>query len=114
MICSKKATYENKNGKINLSVLTDSNELLELNNIDESQFKCNAKLRSKYFKILFIENNNEVSYSSLGLVKISITCDENKNFNVSFSGTLINKEKRIYISSTLKVKQSTKQYLKTN
>ena len=49
-MCMEQVSYQNINGKVNLSIIiTDYNLLLELNNIDEKLFVCGSKLNSNDF-----------------------------------------------------------------
>jgi hypothetical protein len=113
-ICNKKARYENKNRKINISIITNGNNVLELNGIDEKLFKCNQKLNSKIIKMVFIDSENNLTYVSDNQVKIKIKCLAPKQYLVSFVGILKTKNKSIYISSTLQANETQKQTLKTN
>ena len=115
-MCMEQASYENINGKVNLSiVITDYNMLLELNNIDEKLFDCGRRLNSKDFKIVLIDNNKNITYTSNSNIQVLLTCNKNKDsFKVNFSGLVKNNSSKINIYSELNVKQKPKQNLKTN
>ena len=115
-MCMEQASYENINGKVNLSIIiTDYNMLLELNNIDEKLFVCGSRLNSKEFKIVLIDNKKNITYTSNSNIQVLLTCNKNKDtFKVNFSGSVKNKSSKINISSVLNVKQKPKQNLKTN
>ena len=115
-MCMEQASYENINGKVNLSiVINDYNMLLELNNIDEKLFVCGSRLNSKEFKIVLIDNKKNITYTSNSNIQVLLTCNKNKDtFKVNFSGSVKNKSSKINITSELNVKQKPKQNLKTN
>lgn len=107
---TKQATHENINGKVNLAILTDNNELLQLNNIDENVFKCGKKLFSKTTKIVFIEK--ERTYVSSSPIRISIVCIKNSNkVRVHFSGEMIHKGTKVTISSYLTITETPRKNL---
>lgn len=112
--CSETASYENVNGSISISILTNNGFHLQLNSINENQFKCGARLSSKLFKLVLIDNKNEITYLSNTGVQVLVKCKKNKNeYEIVFSGIVKNKEERISITSFLHVKATPKQYLKT-
>jgi hypothetical protein len=114
--CMEQASYQNINGKVNLSIIiTDYNMLLELNNIDEKLFDCGRRLNSKDFKIVLIDNKKNITYTSNSNIQVLLTCNKNKDsFKVNFSGLVKNNSSKINIYSELNVKQKPKQNLKTN
>ncbi len=114
-ICMEQASYENINGKVNLSIIiTDYNLLLELNNIDEKLFVCGSRLNSKDFKIVLIDNKKNITYTSNSNIQVLLKCNKSKNtFTVNFSGLVKNKSSKINIISELNVEQKPKQNLKT-
>ena len=114
-ICMEQASYENINGKVNLSIIiTDYNLLLELNNIDEKLFVCGSRLNSKDFKIVLIDNKKKITYTSNSNIQVLLKCNKSKNtFTVNFSGLVKNKSSKINIISELNVEQKPKQNLKT-
>ena len=115
IICKPNATYENINGKINLSIITENNQLLELNNIDEKLFVCGRRLSSKAFKMVLIDHNENISYFSNSTIYVLLQCNKNKDtFIVTFSGLVQNITSKINITSTLYVKKTPRKNLKTN
>ncbi len=115
-MCMEQASYENINGKINLSiVITDYNMLLELNNIDEKLFDCGRRLNSKDFKIVLIDNKKNITYTSNSNIQVLLKCNKSKDsFTVNFSGFVKNKSSKINIASELNVKKTPRKNLKTN
>ena len=115
-MCMEQASYQNINGKVNLSIIiTEYNLLLELNNIDEKLFVCGSKLNSKDFKIVLIDNKKNLTYISNSNIQVLLKCNKSKDtFTVNFSGLVKNKSSKINITSELNVKQKPKQNLKTN
>lgn len=115
-MCMEQASYENINGKINLSIiLTDYNMLLELNNIDEKLFDCGRRLNSKDFKIVLIDNKKNITYTSNSNIQVLLKCNKSKDsFTVNFSGFVKNKSSKINIASELNVKKTPRKNLKTN
>lgn len=112
--CSETVSYENVNGNISVSILTTNGLHLQLNNINENQFKCGARLSSKLFKLVLIDNKNEITYLSNTGVQVLVKCKKTKNdYEIVFSGIVRNKEQRISVTSFLHVKATPKQYLKT-
>ena len=93
--CTQNATYENINGKINVSIMTNDGQLLELNNIDESQFKCGKKMNSLKPKI----------------VKCKGVPNE---YHVFFSGLIKNNKQKMFLSCNLQVKSKPKKHLIIN
>ncbi|MFZ4798085.1 MAG: hypothetical protein ACOYMA_11370 [Bacteroidia bacterium] len=115
IICKPNATYENINGKINLSITTENNQLLELNNIDEKLFVCGRRLSSKAFKMVLIDNKENITYISNSTIQILLQCNKSKDtFTVIFSGLVQNKTTKINITSKLFVKKTPRKNLKTN
>ena len=115
-MCVEQASYENINGKINLSIiLTDYNMLLELNNIDEKLFDCGSRLNSKDIKIVLIDNKKNITYTSNSNIQVLLKCNKSKDsFTVNFSGLVKNKSSKINIASELNVKKTPRKNLKTN
>jgi hypothetical protein len=115
-MCMEQASYENINGKINLSiVITDYNMLLELNNIDEKLFDCGSRLNSKDIKIVLIDNKKNITYTSNSNIQVLLKCNKSKDsFTVNFSGFVKNKSSKINIASELNVKKTPRKNLKTN
>lgn len=115
-MCMEQASYQNINGKVNLSIIiTDYNLLLELNNIDEKLFVCGSKLNSKDFKIVLINNKKNITYTSNSNIKVLLKCNKSKDtFMVNFSGLVKNKSAKINITSELFVKKTPRKNLKTN
>jgi len=115
-ICMEKASYENINGKVNLSIIiTDYNMLLELNNIDEKLFVCGSKLNSKDFKIVLIDNKKNITYTSNSNIQVLLKCNKSKDtYTVNFSGLVKNKSSKINVISELYVQQTSRKNLKTN
>lgn len=112
--CSEKATYENVNGKISISIVTSNGLHLQLNNLSESQFKCGARFTSKTPQLILIDNNNNISYLSNTNVQVLINCKkDSKEYEIIFSGMVKNKKERISITSILKVIPTPKQTVKT-
>ena len=112
----EQASYENINGKVNLSIIiTDYNLLLELNNIDEKLFVCGSRLNSKDIKIVLIDNKKNITYTSNSNIQVLLMCNKSKDtFTVNFSGLVKNRSSKINITSELHVKQMPRQNLKTN
>ena len=115
-MCMEQASYQNINGKVNLSIIiTDYNLLLELNNIDEKLFVCGSKLNSKDFKIVLINNKKNITYTSNSNIKVLLKCNKSKDTcMVNFSGLVKNKSAKINITSELFVKKTPRKNLKTN
>ena len=115
-MCMEQASYQNINGKVNLSIIiTDYNLLLELNNIDEKLFVCGSRLNSKDFKIVLIDNKKSITYTSNSNIQVLLMCNKSKDtFTVNFSGLVKNKSSKINITSELFVKQTPRKNLKTN
>lgn len=113
--CKPTATYQNINGKINLSITTEDNQLLELNNIDENLFKCGKRIFSKVPKIVLINNSASSPLVSNSAIQISISCKKNsKKVTVAFTGLIKNKTSKIVVSSILNIEQTPKQNIQTN
>lgn len=113
--CKQTATYEHINGKINLSITTNDNQLIELNNIDEKLFTCGKKLKSEAFNIIVIDNNKNITYTSKSTVQVLIKCYKNSKFvKVTFSGNVYDQANKMNVYGILFVKQSPSQNLKTN
>ncbi len=115
-MCMEQASYQNINGKVNLSIIiTDYNLLLELNNIDEKLFVCGSRLNSKDFKIVLIDNKKSITYTSNSNIQVLLTCNKSKDtFTVNFSGLVKNRSSKINVTSELYVKQTPRKILKTN
>lgn len=115
-MCMEQASYQNINGKVNLSInIIDYNMLLELNNIDEKLFVCGSKLNSKDFKIVLIDNKKNITYTSNSNIQVLLKCNKSKDtFTVNFSGLVKNRSSKINITSELYVKQTSRKNLKTN
>jgi len=115
-MCMEQASYENINGKVNMSIIiTDYNLLLELNNIDEKLFICGSRLNSKDIKIVLIDNKKNITYTSNSNIQVLLMCNKSKDtFTVNFSGLVKNRSSKINITSELHVKQMPRQNLKTN
>ena len=115
-MCMEQASYQNINGKVNLSIIiTDYNLLLELNNIDEKLFVCGSRLNSKDFKIVLIDNKKSITYTSNSNIQVLLTCNKSKDtFTVNFSGLVKNRSSKINVTSELHVKQIPRKILKTN
>jgi|DEB19_MinimDraft_2_1074335.scaffolds.fasta_scaffold00305_6 hypothetical protein len=115
-MCMEQASYENINGKVNMSIIiTDYNLLLELNNIDEKLFICGSRLNSKDIKIVLIDNKKNITYTSNSNIQVLLMCNKSKDtFTVNFSGLVKNKSSKINITSELYVKQTPRKNLKTN
>jgi len=112
--CLETASYENINGNINVSIITNNGLLLQLNNINEKQFKCGARLSSKLIKLVLIDNKNEITYVSNTSVQVLIKCKKTKDdFELVFSGIVKNNKKIISVTSFLQVKTTPKQYIKS-
>ena len=95
ILCKQAATYENINGKVNLSIITDNNQLLELNNIDEKLFVCGSRLNSKNFKIVLIDHKKNITYTSNSHIQVLLMCNKSKDtFTVNFSGLVKNKSSK--------------------
>jgi hypothetical protein len=104
---TKQATHENINGKVNLAILTDNNDIIELNNIDESVFKCGKRLYTKTAKIVLMEK--EKTYVSFAPINIYIVCIKNTNkVKVYFSGKVRHNKTIISINSYLTIIETTK------
>ena len=104
---TKQATHENINGKVNLAILTDNNELIELNNIDESDFKCGKRLYAKTAKIVLMEK--EKTYVSFAPINIYIVCIKGTNkVKVYFSGKVRHNKTIISINSFLTIIETPK------
>lgn len=115
-MCMEQASYQNINGKVNLSIIiTDYNLLLELNNIDEKLFVCGSRLNSKDFKIVLIDNKKSITYTSNSNIQVLLMCNKSKDtFTVNFSGLVKNRSSKINVTSELHVKQIPRKILKTN
>lgn len=115
-MCMEQASYENINGKVNLSIIiSDYNMLLELNNIDEKLFVCGSRLNSKDIKIVLIDNKKNITYTSNSNIQVLLMCNKSKDtFTVNFSGLVKNKSSKINITSELNVKKTSRKNLKTN
>lgn len=115
-MCMEQASYENINGKVNLSIIiSDYNMLLELNNIDEKFFVCGSKLNSKDFKIVLIDNKKNITYTSNSNIRVLLKCNKSEDtYTVNFSGLVKNKSSKINITSELYVKPTSRKNLKTN
>ena len=115
-MCMEQASYQNINGKVNLSIIiTDYNLLLELNNIDEKLFVCGSRLNSKDIKIVLIDNKKSITYTSNSNIQVLLTCNKSKDtFTVNFSGLVKNRSSKINVTSELHVKQTPRKILKTN
>jgi hypothetical protein len=113
--CAQNATYENINGKINISIITNDGQLLELNNIDENQFKCGNKMNSLKPKIVLIHEKKNQTWVSNSSINISIKCKGVPNeYLVFFSGLIKNKKQKMYLSCNLQVKSKPKKHLTIN
>jgi hypothetical protein len=113
--CTQNATYENINGKINISIMTNDGQLLELNNIDENQFKCGNKMNSLIPKIILINEKRNQTWVSNSSINISIKCKGVPNeYLVFFSGLIKNKKQKMYLSCNLQVKSKPKKHLTIN
>jgi filamentous hemagglutinin family protein len=115
-MCMEKVSYQNINGKVNLSInITDYNILLELNNIDEKLFVCGSNLNSKDFKIVIIDNKKNITYTSNSNIQVLLKCNKSKDtFTVNFSGLVKNRSSKINVTSELYVKPTPRKILKTN
>ena len=115
-MCMEQVSYQNINGKVNLSIIiTDYNLLLELNNIDEKLFVCGSKLNSKDFNIVLIDNKKNITYTSSSNVQVLLKCNKSKDtFTVNFSGLVKNRSSKINVTSELNVKPTLRKNLKTN
>ncbi len=113
--CTQNTTYENINGKINISIMTNDGQLLELNNIDENQFKCGNKMNSLIPKIVLIHEKKNQTWVSNSSINISIKCKGVPNeYLVFFSGLIKNKKQKMYLSCNLQVKSKPKKHLTIN
>lgn len=113
--CAQNATYENINGKINISIICNDGKLLELNNINENEFKCGKKINSLSPKIVLIDEKNNQTWVSNSSINISVKCMGNaKEYQVIFSGSVKNNKQKMYLSSNLQVKIKPKKHLTIN
>lgn len=115
MKCTQNASYENINGKINISILCNDGKLLELNNINEIEFKCGNKINSLKPKIVLIDEKNNQTWVSNSSINISVKCKGVPNeYLVLFSGSLKNNKQKMFLSSNLQVKSKPKKHLTIN
>jgi hypothetical protein len=110
--CIQNATYENINGKINMSILCNDGKLLELNNINENEFKCGNKINSLKPKIVLIDEKNNQTWVSNSNINIHVKCKGVPNeYLVFFGGLIKNKKQKMYLSCNLQVKSKPKKHL---
>ncbi|MES2380892.1 MAG: hypothetical protein V4538_07610 [Bacteroidota bacterium] len=108
------AQFENLNGMINLSIIGNNTSVIELNNIEESQFACGKRLKEETIKITYIDSKNNRTYTSVGNVQVSISCTGiARQYIVIFLGKIKNGRSTINISASLTVKSKPKEYVKT-